>query len=263
MILSVILKSILSKRLNHVFLCDFLIKLDANPRWSSPYFLMGVATLGIGLLPGYESIGLLAPLLLLVFRMLQGISVGGEFNSALIYLMEHTKNKKPLAGYAADFAALAGGTIGGFAAVWVGTSELEYAWRIPYIVAGLLSFILCFLRRRLLETPIFLEQQQRHEISQKPLIESFQPIYRLALIKIACIGAFLFISLYICIAYYVTFLNQQVQMPLETAQKMTLTINMSTGFIALGIAYFIKSHHNVKRLLCIGTALLGEHNRHL
>lgn len=139
-------------------------------------FLMAVPTLCIGLLPTYESVGILAPLLLLFMRLLQGIALGGEVPSAHVFVTEHVKSNH--LGLANSLIA-AGLTFGVLIGYMVSTtlngvfSEQEikdYAWRIPFVLGGGLGLFALYLRRYLQETPVFLQfKAEREKSSEFPI----------------------------------------------------------------------------------------------
>src|SRR5580704_2288934 len=121
--------------------------------------LMSVPTLLMGLLPTYASIGLLAPVLLLVLRVLQGAAVGGEVPGAWVFVSEHVPRRH--VGYACGVltAGLTGGILLGSlisAAIHSRYSHNEisaYAWRIPFLIGGVFGIMSVYLRRWLQETP--------------------------------------------------------------------------------------------------------------
>jgi MHS family proline/betaine transporter-like MFS transporter len=136
--------------------------------------LMGAATLLIGLLPGYESIGVAAPLLLVFLRLVQGFSVGGEFTGSMIYTTELAG--RSTRGFIAGLAA-AGTTVGfmlGSICAWLVRTALnaddvgEWGWRVPFIASAVLVLIGLLLRRGLHETPAG-EQAKAHRV---PLFRS-------------------------------------------------------------------------------------------
>lgn len=146
-------------------------------------FLMAVPTLLIGLLPTYESVGILAPILLLMMRLLQGIALGGEVPSAHVFVTEHVKSHH--LGLANSLIA-AGLTFGVLIGYGISTSlnfmftEEEvnaYAWRIPFIIGGGLGLFALYLRQYLQETPVFLkfksERQKSHEFPIKTVLKDY------------------------------------------------------------------------------------------
>lgn len=135
--------------------------------------LMALPTLCIGLLPTFEHIGYAAPLLLLAMRMLQGIAIGGEIPGAWVFVSEHVPNNR--VGFANGMVTsgiTAGILLGSLMTLLINQSYsakevAEYAWRIPFVVGGVLGFVAVYLRRYLEETPVFKELQQLKMLSER------------------------------------------------------------------------------------------------
>lgn len=135
-------------------------------------FLMAIATLGIGLLPTYASIGYAAPILLLVFRVLQGAAIGGEVPGAWVFTAEHVPERH--IGFATGTLTCgltAGILIGSLVATGLSTvytlEEISaFAWRYPFILGGVFGLIAVWLRRFLDETPVFEELKRRKALSE-------------------------------------------------------------------------------------------------
>jgi MHS family proline/betaine transporter-like MFS transporter len=134
--------------------------------------LMGVASLGICLLPTYESIGIASCYLIVLIRIIQGVSVGGEFNGVIIYSIEHaSKNRVGMVGT----VVLVGSTLGALVATLVNkilqNPDLpEYSWRFAFLLGFGLSIIGYFIRKKLHESPLFKKRKDR----KIPLIEGFK-----------------------------------------------------------------------------------------
>lgn len=114
-------------------------------------------TLLIGLLPTYDSIGLAAPILLILFRLIQGISIGGEYSGAIIYIFEHAQQKRPAfkAGLLIS-SGYVGAGLGTLVGVLCTSSFMPFwAWRIPFILGGAMGIGIYWLRRGMKETPEF------------------------------------------------------------------------------------------------------------
>ncbi len=121
--------------------------------------LMGSATLGLCLLPGYEHIGILSTWLLLCFRILQGLALGGEINTSAMFIIEHHTHKPLVVGsLVAAFGAL-GMFMGGALAAIIQTSSNPHLWRYLFAAVGILSLGICRLRKKLLESPEFTSNQ--------------------------------------------------------------------------------------------------------
>lgn len=160
---------------------------------------MGGATIAIGLVPTFESIGYAAPLLILFLRLVQGFALGGEHGGASIFIAEHTSPQKRgywtswLQASAAAAVALASLVI---LAVKNSVSESDWnnwAWRLPFLFSFFLVFVSYFIRKKLQESPVFLEMKLRGNDSKKPIYESFfiknnLKIVLLALLSV-CMGA--------------------------------------------------------------------------
>lgn len=146
--------------------------------------MMGLATAGIGLLPTYASIGVAAPLLLLLFRLIQGLGIGGEWGGALLLATEYAPKKQrglfgsfPQMGIPIGLV-LAYGFF--FLLTWAMPEEtfLAWGWRIPFIFSLLLVIVGLLIRKGLDETPAFQEMQReaakKNEVRQLPIVEIFK-----------------------------------------------------------------------------------------
>ncbi|MBM3468755.1 MAG: MFS transporter [Alphaproteobacteria bacterium] len=159
-------------------------------------------TLMIGLLPSYEYIGLMAPLLLVIFRLVQGISVGGEYSGALIYVFEHAQHRKPAfkAGILIG-SGFAGAVLGTFIGTVCTLSFMpSWGWRIPFIFGGIMGMIIYWLRRSICETPSFQSLSELNKSSKHPLQQVFSLNRRGFLCSVVFGGANL-VPLYLATVY--------------------------------------------------------------
>ncbi len=146
--------------------------------WS--LMIMGVATTLMGLLPTYATIGVWAPVLLVVVRFAQGIGVGGEWGGAVLMAVEHSGGaKRGLHGSWPQMGVPAGLLLstGIFALLSAKLPEEEFlgwGWRIPFLLSTLLIAIGLFVRLRLLETPAFIQTRETHGAPSAPLLEVFR-----------------------------------------------------------------------------------------
>ena len=140
---------------------------------------MGVATVLVGVLPGYAEIGIAAPILLVVLRILQGLAIGGEFGGAIVYVAEHARP----AGAActrAGFPAMAmAGLLLSLAVITAVRSAMpagefaDWGWRVPFLLSAVLLAISLWIRVRLQESPVFRRMKEEQALSRAPLSEAF------------------------------------------------------------------------------------------
>ncbi|MEO5831460.1 MAG: MFS transporter [Rhodanobacter sp.] len=135
-------------------------------------FLMALPTLCIGLLPVYAQIGMLAPLLLLLLRVVQGIAVGGEVPGAWVFVAEHVPPQRIGFACASLTSGLTVGIlIGSLVAAAINrgmtpAQVLDYGWRLPFLIGGVFGFLAVWLRRWLRETPVFEAMHARKELAR-------------------------------------------------------------------------------------------------
>ncbi|MGH8251790.1 MAG: MFS transporter [Steroidobacteraceae bacterium] len=156
--------------------------------------LMGVSTVLVGVLPGYESIGIAAPVILVALRIVQGLAIGGEFGGAIIYVAEHA----PAAARGRHVSWIPTTAIWGLlmsmaviaATRAAMTSEAfgAWGWRIPFLISVLLLGISLWIRLRLQESPMFRQLQQAGALSKAPLAESFLRWENLRQVLVALFG---------------------------------------------------------------------------
>jgi MFS family permease len=156
--------------------------------------IMGGATVLVGLLPGYGSIGVLAPIILVALRMLQGLALGGEYGGAAIYVAEHAPdNRRGL--YTSWIQTTA--TIGLFLALAVilifrlsmgDAAFADFGWRIPFLLGAILVIAALYIRFKLQETPLYQRAKEQGKTSSAPLQESLGTRANWKLILLALFG---------------------------------------------------------------------------
>jgi MFS family permease len=141
--------------------------------------IMGVSTFAIGLLPGYQTLGLASPMIFLGLRILQGLALGGEWGGAAIYIAEHVEPRKRGAMGAWLGGSAAFGLGGALIAVLVtrvlvGEAAFNaWGWRIPFLLSAALLAISVWIRLRLSESPMFEKIKEEGTRSERPYVESF------------------------------------------------------------------------------------------
>lgn len=150
--------------------------------------LMGAATALIGLLPTYEAIGVWAPILLVLLRILQGVSAGGEWGGAVLMAVEHAPKKRrgafgasPQIGVPLGLL-LASGVMALMAMIAPGDAFLVWGWRIPFLLSIVLILVGYYIRRRVEESPVFAELAVRKEKARMPIVTLFRKHSLLVLI---------------------------------------------------------------------------------
>jgi MFS family permease len=163
--------------------------------------LMGGSTFAIGLVPGYDQIGFLAPILVLLLRLLQGLALGGEYGGAATYVAEHAPANRR--GFFTSWIQTTA-TLGLFLSLGVilltrhgldvDPAESikkfnDWGWRIPFLVSSLLVVVSIYIRLKMEESPLFSKLKAEGKISTNPLKESFTKKANLKMVLLALFGA--------------------------------------------------------------------------
>ena len=156
--------------------------------------IMGLSTALVGVLPSYATAGVIAPVALVVLRLLQGLALGGEYGGAATYVGEHAPPGKR-GRYTSWIQTTA--TLGLFLSLvvillcrsWLGAEFETWGWRIPFLVSVVLLGISVYIRLQLAESPVFLEMKAAGTSSTAPLTESFARWGNLRLVILALLGA--------------------------------------------------------------------------
>ncbi|MCG5213870.1 MFS transporter [Streptosporangium sp. KLBMP 9127] len=153
--------------------------------------IMGVATVLIGLLPGYPTIGAAAPLLLVTFRFLQGLGLGGEWGGAVLMSIEHGDPRRrglnaswPQVGVPAG-NLLAAAALGVMSLTLSDEAFLSWGWRIPFLLSGVLVIVGLWIRLRISESPLFTEVERNNQKARMPVIDVIRSHPRALLAAIA------------------------------------------------------------------------------
>lgn len=192
--------------------------------------LMAGATFCIGLLPSYASIGIAAPVLLYLLRVIQGFSTGGEYAGAATFMAEYAPaRRRGFFGSFLEFGTLAGFSTGALLmlglTVSLSTEQLhDWGWRIPFLIAGPLGLIGMYIRSRMEDTPIFRELEERAEKEQqatgvfKELFANYMP----QLLKLSGLVIALNVVNYTLLAYMPSYLQGTIH--LTAAQALMVPI---------------------------------------
>jgi MFS transporter, MHS family, proline/betaine transporter len=226
--------------------------------------LMSFATFAIGFLPGYEAIGIWAPLLLVFLRLVQGFSAGGEFGGASAFLAEYSPNERR--GFLVswiEFSAV-GGFLLGAASVLLLTSAIgedalgSWGWRIPFLLAGPLGLIGLYIRLRLEDTPEFRALEQAGEVSRSPfretLTQNWKPILQVVGLVIIQNAGF-----YIVLTYMPTYFSEELGFA-STASSLSAVLTLLVAMALIPPLGALSDRVGRKPLLaasCVGFALLS------
>ena len=206
--------------------------------------LMGIGTFFIGLLPGYASWGIAAPVVLILLRLIQGLALGGEYGGAATYVAEHAPPGKR--GYYTSWIQTTA-TLGLFLALLLilgvrnamGEGSFgDWGWRIPFLLSGVLLAVSVWIRLSLNESPVFQRMKEEGKTSKRPLSEAFAEWNNAKIALLALLGATAgeAVVWYGGQFYALFFLTQTLKVPGVTAQIMiVIALTLGTpGFILFG-----------------------------
>ena len=203
--------------------------------------LMGIATAGVGFIPSAETIGLAAPAIILLLRVMQGLALGGEYGGAAIYVAEHSPPNRR--GFFTGFiqASVVGGFVLSLIVVLtckgLMSEELwnAWGWRVPFLLSMILLAVSLWMRLKLSESPVFKAMREEGEIAGNPFVESFTYPGNKKRIFIALFGiaAGLTVIWYTAMFSALSFLKGAMRMEATTAE---IIIGISAG---LGMVFFV------------------------
>ena len=157
--------------------------------------IMGGSTAVIGILPGHETIGIAAPIILVTLRLLQGLALGGEYGGAAVYVAEHSPPEKR--GFYTSFIQTTA-TLGLFVSLLVilvtrrvvgQEAFAEWGWRIPFLLSVILVGVSYYIRRRMQESPVFVALKAQGKTSKAPIKDSYGSAARWKVFFLVLIGA--------------------------------------------------------------------------
>ena len=203
--------------------------------------MMGTTTFAIGLIPGYNTIGFLAPVLVLLMRLLQGLALGGEYGGAATYVSEHTE--KSSRGYWTSWVQTTA-TLGLFVALMVimatrsSMSKESFGaewggWRIPFLMSIVLVAVSIVIRLRMAESPLFAKLKDEGKTSTNPLKESFGNRENFRMVLLALFGATMGqgVVWYTCQFYAHAFLKNTCNLDESQADTwVSIALVLGTGF---------------------------------
>jgi MHS family proline/betaine transporter-like MFS transporter len=202
--------------------------------------MMAIPTTLIGVLPTYADVGLLAPVLLTFIRIIQGVSVGGEFTGSISFVVEHAPPNRR--GFYSSWTvfSLLGGILLGSAISSLITNVLteaqvqSFGWRLPFLLGIVIGAVGLFLRQGLDESPTFKRLKAAGQLSKRPIRDAVKNHSReiLTVIGATCVGS---VNFYMIFVYMTTFLSTETHLLLSTA----LDINTVSMVVLMVITPFM------------------------
>ena len=215
---------------------------------------MAIPTFLIGLLPGYATLGLLAPVALTVLRMMQGLSVGGEYTSSMVFMVEHAPDGRrglmgALTACGAGGGTLLGSSIGAvFAASMSEAALVSWGWRIPFLLGLVVGIAGYFLRRHVLET-MPAERRKR-----APIVETLHEHWRTVL-GFSGLSVFNAVTFYVGFVYLVSWL--QTADGIAPSRALEINSYSMTVMLAVVIAAGVLSDRFGRKPLLLFASILG------
>ena len=252
----------LSRPLGGIIMAHFGDMLGRKRMFMLSILLMSIPTLAIGLLPTYAIIGIWAPILLLVLRLLQGAAIGGEVPGAWVFVSEHVPPRN--IGFACGVltAGLTSGILlGSLVATAINTiytpaEILAEGWRIPFIIGGVFGLFSVWLRQWLHETPVFKEMQAKQNLAKELPLKTVLRAHRSAVALTMLMTWLLSAAIVVMILMTPSLLQKLYGLP----AAITLQANsIATLFLTLGCVAFgaLADRFGPGRVLMAGCVMLG------
>lgn len=198
---------------------------------------MAISSMMIAFLPGYETIGVMAPILLVVIRLFQGLCIGGEGAGSAIFIMEHLEGYKPgLIGSIVMASNMVGTLFANFMGIVIlqvmGDTDLN--WRVGFLLGGLMGTVGLYMRTHLTETPLFTEAKKNNEIVEFPLLTVIRNS-GLRLLLVGSLGGMTASVAYMIRGYFNTFFHDVLHYTQDQAMYFT---SFSLGTMILTLPLF-------------------------
>ena len=214
---------------------------------------MAVPTFLIGILPGYEVLGIAAPVMLVLLRMIQGLSVGGEYPSSMVFLVEHAPPGRrglmgAVTGCGTTVGILLGSGVGALVAAMMTTETLDaWGWRIPFILGIVVGFAGFMLRRHVAN------EAPRKRGTRSPVVETVRNHWRLVL-QLAGLSVFNAVSFYVMFVYVASWIQTADGIAPASALAIN-TISMLALLPVLLTSGWLSDRYGRKPVLIAATAL--------
>ena len=232
----------LARPIGGILIAHFGDILGRKKMFTLSVFLMAVPTLVIGLLPTYETIGLAAPILLLLMRVMQGAAIGGEMPGAWVFVAEHAPQKRYGFAIGALTSGITGGIfLGSIIGVWLNSTYSQgeihdWAWRLPFILGGVFGLVSVYLRKFLHETPIFQELQARKAADRELPIKTILRDHREACVVVALMTWVLSTAIVVVILFTPAYLQKvfHIEPAMALKANAVATVTLTIGCVFWG-----------------------------
>ncbi|MFJ5470054.1 MFS transporter [Pectobacterium carotovorum] len=252
----------LARPLGGIIMAHFGDKSGRKKMFSLSILLMALPTLAMGLLPTYEAIGIAAPLLLLLMRVLQGAAIGGEVPGAWVFVAEHVPRAR--IGFACG-TLTAGLTMGILLGSLIATllntvltpeQMSGGGWRLPFFIGGVFGLIAMYLRRWLQETPIFMEMQAQKKLAEELPLKSVVLNHKRAVVVSMLLTWLLSACIVVVILMAPTYLQKVHGIPAALALQANClaTIALMVGCVGAGL---LVDRFGASKLFIVGSLSLA------
>ncbi|HTR08056.1 MAG TPA: MFS transporter [Paraburkholderia sp.] len=252
----------LARPLGGIVMAHFGDLLGRKRMFTLSVLLMALPTLAMGCLPTYATIGVLAPVLLLTLRVLQGAAVGGEVPGAWVFVSEHVPRRH--IGYACGtltagltFGILLGSLIAAAVNHHFAASDIAaYAWRFPFLIGGLFGMFSVYLRQWLHETPVFAEMQARKSLADEIPLKAVLRDHGGAVIVSMLVTWMLSAAIVVVILMTPPLLQKQFHLDATTSllANCLATLFLTVGCVSAGA---LADRFGARRVLSIGGIALA------
>lgn len=219
--------------------------------------IITLSTLLVGLIPSYEKIGIVAPIVFITLRLIQGLSIGGEYSGIMIYLAESATSKNR--GFITSFAP--GGANLGFLLATLTFIVLnatfsahvinEWAWRLPFLLIGIPGSLIIYYRFQLAETPVYADLKSKHLLEDMPFLTAirFAPFPLLKILGLTCMSATFY---YFFVGYIPTYLEHYMGFSLKFA-LIAQSLMLTAMLLIVPLAGICGDYFSRKKMMIITT----------
>ncbi len=213
--------------------------------------IMALATTGIGLLPTWHSIGLLAPVLLLACRVLQGVAIAGEFTNAAVFMIEQGRGNPCLAGSWANWGANLGVALGALVTALVSLPIMpDWAWRIPFLLSCVTSLLALVIRRRLQESPVF-DAAKAQTLTPVTVLRELIGQHKRSSLAVILVSACAGVTLYVGNMFWCSYVANQGYFSPSQANVIA-SLDMGIEFVSLPLMAILAYRVGIRKVMATG-----------